>query len=330
MRPAVTRLSRPLALGLAGGLLAAVTGCAGSDGSPEAAASTSPATPASTPAVTSAVLASPGADSAARAARAGVTKVLVFMVENHSLGQMRAGMPRTYAFASRHAYATGYRAIRHPSLPNYIAIAAGSTMGVADDGDPSAHHLRGNNVFRQALRSGHTAKVYAESMPRRCALTNRGRYAVRHNPWTYFSGPRDRAACRRYDVNARRLARDSAAGALPNVGFVIPDVIDDAHDGTLAQADAWISRQIGILTAGPDWRAGRLAVVVSADEDDRHSGNRVLTLVATRAQAPRVVRRPLSHYSLTGFLEDVLHVRHLREARSAPSLAKAFRVRIAS
>jgi acid phosphatase len=257
-----------------------------------------------------------------------VTKVLVFMVENHSLAQMRAGMPKTYAFASRHAYATGYRAIRHPSLPNYIAIAAGSTLGVADDADPSSHRLPANNVFRQAIRSGHTAKVYAESMPRRCAATNSGRYAVRHNPWTYFSASRDRAACRRYDVRASRLRHDAAAGTLPNVGFVIPDIVDDAHDGTLAQADAWISRQIGTLTAGPDWRAGRLAIVVTADEDDRHSGNEVLTVVATKGQPRRVVSSPLDHYSLTGFLEDVLHVRHLRQARSAPSLARAFGVRV--
>ncbi|MFI2707396.1 alkaline phosphatase family protein, partial [Nocardioides sp. CER28] len=256
----------------------------------------------------------------------GVTKVLVFVVENHSLAQMRAGMPKTYGFASRHAYATSYRATRHPSLPNYIAIAAGSTLGVADDANPSAHRLTGNNVFRQARRSGHTAKVYAESMPRPCTLTNSGRYAVRHNPWTYFSSAQDRAACRRYDVPATRLAHDAATGALPNVGFVIPDVIDDAHDGTLAQADSWISHQIDVLTAGPDWRAGRLAIVVTADEDDRHSGNKVLTVVATPDQRPQVVRTPLSHYSLAGFLEDVLHVRHLRQARTAPSLAKAFGV----
>jgi acid phosphatase len=257
-----------------------------------------------------------------------VTKVLVFVVENHSLAQMRAGMPKTYAFASRHAYATSYRAIRHPSLPNYIAIAAGSTLGVADDANPSAHRLTGNNVFRQAIRSGHSAKVYAESMPRRCALTNSGRYAVRHNPWTYFSAPRDRAACQKYDVRARRLVHDSAAGTLPNVGFVIPDIVDDAHDGTLAQADRWISRRIGTLTAGPDWRAGRLAIVVTADEDDRHSHNLVLTVVATKHQPRRVVSTPLNHYSLTGFLEDVLGVRHLRHARSAPSLAKAFGISV--
>ncbi|GAA1958252.1 hypothetical protein GCM10009798_17300 [Nocardioides panacihumi] len=250
------------------------------------------------------------------------------MVENHSLAQMRSGMPRTYAFAARHAYATGYRAIRHPSLPNYIAIAAGSTLGVSDDANPSSHRLTGDNVFRQALRSRHTAKVYAESMPGRCALTSSGRYAVRHNPWAYFSAPADRAACRKYDVSATRLAADSAAGTLPNVGFVIPDVVDDAHDGTLAQADSWISRQIGTLTAGPDWRSGRLAIVVTADEDDRRSGNKVLTVVATKDQPRRVVTSPLTHYSLTGFLDDVLHVGRLRNARTAPSLARAFGLQV--
>jgi acid phosphatase len=250
------------------------------------------------------------------------------MVENHSLAQMRAGMPKTYAFAAQHAYATDYTAIRHPSLPNYIAIAAGSTMGITDDADPSSHRLTGDNVFRQALRAGRTAGVYADSMPGRCALSNSGRYAVRHNPWAYFSSPRDRAACLNHDLRATRLAHDAGAGTLPNVGFVIPDLIDDAHDGTLAQADAWISRQIGALTAGPDWKAGRLAIVVTADEDDRRSGNKVLTIVATERQPQRVVTTPLNHYSLTGFLEDVLGVPHLRNARSAPSLAKAFGVRI--
>lgn len=268
-----------------------------------------------------------GSASATARTPTGVSKVLVFMVENHSLAQMRAGMPKTYAFATRHAYATDYTAIRHPSLPNYIAIAAGSTLGVADDADPSAHRLTGTSVFRQARRHGKTATVYADAMPHRCALTNSGEYAVRHNPWAYFV--RDRAACRKHDVNARRLRHDAAAGTLPDVGFVIPDVLHDAHDGTLAQADRWISSRIAMLTAGPDWRAGRLAIVVTADEDDRHSGNRVLTVVATRGQTPRVVGSPLNHYSLAGFLDDVIGARRLRHARTAPSLAKAFGISVA-
>jgi len=269
---------------------------------------------------------SPSRAATARAEAPGVSKVIVFMVENHSLSEMRAGMPKTYAFARQHSYATDYSAIRHPSLPNYIAIAAGSTLGIADDANPSAHRLKGTNVFRQAKQRGRSSKVYADAMPHPCTLTNHGEYAVRHNPWAYFV--RDRVACRRHDVPATRLAHDAAAGTLPDVGFVIPDVMHDAHDGTLAQADRWISRRITTLTAGPDWTSGRLAIVVTADEDDTHHGNKVLTVVATHGQRPRVVRRPLDHYSLSGFLSEVIGAKPLRHAKTAPSLAKAFGVEV--
>jgi acid phosphatase len=236
-------------------------------------------------------------------------------------------MPKVYAFAKEHVHATDYSAIQHPSLPNYLAIVAGSTLGVNDDGPPSQHQLTQDNVFRQALTAGKTAKVYAESMPQPCALTDSGHYAVKHNPWAYFASPQDRAACQQYDVPATELPTDTAAGNLPNVGFVIPDLIDDAHDGTLTQADDWISTQIDTLTNGPDWNTGHLAIVVTADEDDKHSDNKVLTIIATKDQTPGVVTTALDHYSLTAFLEDVLHVPHLAEARNAPSLTDQSGVR---
>jgi len=72
-----------------------------------------------------------------------VTKLLVFVEENHSFDQMRAGMPYTASLAERYGHATDYHAIRHPSLPNYIAIAGGSTYGVTDDRLPPAHRLTG-------------------------------------------------------------------------------------------------------------------------------------------------------------------------------------------
>lgn len=253
-----------------------------------------------------------------------VTKVLVFVVENHSLSQMAASMPFVHGLAQQYAYATNYTAIRHPSLPNYLAIAGGSTFGVTDDRGPSAHRLRGPSVFSQARRAGRTVKVYAESAPRRCALANSGRYAVRHNPWTYFVA--DRTACRRYDVSTYSLGRDADAGRLPNVGMVIPNLIHDAHDGTLAASDAWIQKRVTRIQAGPDWQSGRLAIVITADEDDRRAGNKVLTVVASRYQSQRVVDTALNHFSLTRFIDDVAGVRYLRNAATAPSLTDAFGV----
>src|SRR4051794_32932992 len=59
-----------------------------------------------------------------------VSKVLVFIVENHSFDQMRTQMPYTFSLAEQYGYTTAYHALTHPSLGNYIAIAGGSTFGI--------------------------------------------------------------------------------------------------------------------------------------------------------------------------------------------------------
>ncbi|ABL81117.1 phosphatidylinositol-3-phosphate phosphatase [Nocardioides sp. JS614] len=257
-----------------------------------------------------------------------VSKVVVFIVENHSLDQMRDRMPFTYALATTYGHATGYTAMTHPSLPNYLAIVSGSTQGVTDDRNPEAHVLRGPTVLGKAVRAGHTAAVYAEGMPENCALTNGGtRYAVRHNPWTYFVD--ERSLCQQYDVALDALPSATTSGRLPTVSLVIPDLCNDAHDCSLASADAWLSKQITPLTEGPDWKSGHLAIVVTADEDDRHHGNNVLTLVANPALHGKVVTEPLNHLSLSRSLSEVSGSAPLNQAAGAPSLLSAFGLKTA-
>ena len=259
--------------------------------------------------------------------RPAITKVLVIVEENHSLTQMRLGMPYLYGVARRYGYATDYRAATHPSLPNYLAISGGSTLGVTDDEPPSAHHLHGPSVFGQAISKGKTARLYAESLPAPCATSNTGVFAVRHTPWAYFAD--ERVSCLRGSVaagtpTAGRLSGDIRAGALPTVGMLVPDLRHDAHDGTLAEADQWLEGWLPRLLAGPDYRAGRLAIVVTADEDDYTSVNRVLTVVIAPGVTHRVVATPLRHYSVTRLYAEVDGARPLRQATTAPSLAKAF------
>ena len=108
------------------------------------------------------------------------------------------------------------------------------------------------------------------------------------------------------------------------VGMVIPDLEHDAHDGTLAAADAWFKSLMTKVVAGKDWTSGHLAVVLTADEDDRASGNRVLTVVIHRSQQGHVVTDPLTHYSLTRLYDEVAQLPLLHQARTAPSMATAF------
>lgn len=264
----------------------------------------------------------PSSRATASAAPGGATKLLVFVVENHSLSEMRAQMPWTYDLGQQYGYASDFRAMTHPSLPNYLAVAGGSTFGVQDDNDPSAHPLSGPSVFGEALAHGRTARVYADAMPAPCTLTNSGTYAVRHNPWTYFTS--ERQDCASFDTPLGRFAGDVRAGRLPDAGMVVPDVCHDAHSCPLGTADTWMKQEIGLAMSGPDFRSGRLAIVVTADEDDGSQGNVVLTIVVHPSVRGVVATTPLSHLSLSRLYSEVLGVPPLRDAASAPSMSKAF------
>ena len=262
------------------------------------------------------------ASSSSSAPSGRVQKLMVVVVENHSLGEMRSQMPYVRSLANRYGYASHYSAETHPSLPNYLSIVGGSTFGVHDDGSPSVHPIAGKSVFGEAVRAGRATKVYADAMTQPCQTSPAGTYAVKHNAWAYFRS--ERSLCRRHDVPVRSLRYDARSGHLPTLGMVVPDLCHDAHDCPLGEADDWLRAHLGPLTRGPDWKAGRLAIVITADEDDDHHGNRILTVVADPALHHKVVTRPLDHYSLSRSYAQVAGVAPLRHARTARPLLQAF------
>jgi phosphatidylinositol-3-phosphatase len=257
-----------------------------------------------------------------------VTKVLVFVEENHSYSELKAQMPYTLGLAQRYGYATNYTATMHPSLPNYLAMAGGSRFGITNDYPPAKHPVNASSVFGRAISAGRTARTYAEGMPSNCAAKNSGLYAVRHNPWAYFTpSASERQQCLAYDVRETALAADISNGTLPTVGMVIPNVCNDAHNCSLATADAWFQSRMAKALAGPDFTAGRLAVILTADEDDRTQANTVLTVVVHPSLdgLGKVVSTSLTQYSTTRLLQDVGHsAPYLSNAANAPDLAAAF------
>ncbi|WP_407342668.1 alkaline phosphatase family protein [Pengzhenrongella phosphoraccumulans] len=307
-------------------VLATVGACAAGGQSPGAAqvelspapGSASTAAPSTAPTAT--VPATPGVT---------ITKVLTIVLENHGTDAVRAGMPDLMKLADTYGQTSRYRAETHPSLPNYLSMAGGSTFAVTDDAPPADHPVSGPSVFDLALAAGRTARTYAEGMPTNCALTKDGRYAVKHNPWAYFADASSRQACRVDDVPlgthaAGPLTDDIAAGTLPEVGMVVPDLCNDAHDCPLATADAWVDAWVTQVQQGPDWRAGRLAVVVTFDEAERSSDNTVLTVVAAPSLDGQVVDDALTHASWTRWMSDLVGSPAPNDAHDAPSLGAAF------
>ena len=121
-----------------------------------------------------------------------------------------------------------------------------------------------------------------------------------------------------HDVGLPAFASAVQRDALPDVGFLIPNLVHDAHDASLGAADAWLQQQLTPVLHSADFTSGRLVVVVTADEDDRHSGNVVLTSVLSTRLHHKVVAAPLTHYSLTRFIAQVL-----RPAAAGPGQDRA-------
>jgi acid phosphatase len=256
------------------------------------------------------------------------TKVLTVVEENHSYAQAKAGMPYLMSLAnSAHgSYSSNFHAIRHPSLPNYIAIAGGHTFEVSTDNEPIPSPQIGNapSVFGQALAKGLTAKTYAESMTTNCQATSGGGYAPKHNPWVYFGS--EASKCKRFDVPATSFLSDATNNRLPNVGMLVPNLCNDAHNCSLGKADNWLKARLPTVMKSTDYTSGRLTIVVTFDEDDRNtSTNQILTVVLNAGMAHRVSTTNLNLYSLTGYYEHVIGAPLLRNARTG--FAPAFGLR---
>jgi acid phosphatase len=256
-------------------------------------------------------------------------KVMVILEENHSQAEAITLMPHLASWAATYGKATAYTAATHPSLPNYLAIAGGSTFGVADDNPPSSHPISGDSVFDQTVNLGLRAKTYAEGMTSNCMQSNTGRYAVKHNPWAYFNGTAQRASCNASDVplgttSAGNLLNDINAGNLPNTGMMIPDLCNDAHDCPLTTADDWLGGWVPKLMAGPDYTSGNLTIVITFDEDDSSAGNNIAFVAIDPRLNSKVVTDAANHYSLTRWLDANVGAPLLRNAATASDLRTAF------
>lgn len=256
-------------------------------------------------------------------------KVLVVVEENHGQTAALTDMPYLASLAHGYARTTAYSGVAHPSLPNYLAIAGGSTFGVTDDRDPARHPVSGPSVFDQAIAAHQTARTYAEGMPSPCALTGSGRYGVKHNPWAYFTDPSSRANCRQFDVpagspTAGALRKDVDSAALPNVGLLIPDLCHDGHDCSLQQADDWLRSWLPVVMNGPDYLSGKLAIIVTFDEDSGTDANSVLTTLVSPYVSHTSSSAPFTHYSLSRSLSELTGSAPLHAAAGAPPLLAAF------
>ena len=264
--------------------------------------------------------------------------LFVVVMENRSYAAAMSD-PTVAAIARRGALFTNYYAVAHPSLPNYLAIAGGSTFGVASD--CVTCYVSANNLGHQLTAAHVTWAAYLEGAPRPCFLDPYGGsdYAAKHNPFRYFDDVRaSRSACahlRPLTDLAPTLARPAAS--VPQFVWVTPNLCHDGHDCSTAAAAAWLTSFVDEVTSSPAYRAGA-ALVITWDEGDGSAGltpsgrasstgggGQVPAIVLSTSTRPGThVDAARNHYSLLATVEDLFGLTRLGHARGARTLSAAF------
>lgn len=214
--------------------------------------------------------------------QATFSHVVIVVEENHSYSEVmgNTSMPYFNQLASQYSVAAQYFANAHPSLPNYFMLTTGQTETLDDNFSGT---ISDDNVVRELIKAGKSWKCYAESIPSQGYLQgDSGLYLRHHDPFTYLSDVQNDSSQAANIVPFTQFATDLANNALPQYSFVVPDVMDDAHDGTLAQADSWLQSNIAPLIANPAFQASGL-LIITFDEGDQsdlnHGGGQVATLI---------------------------------------------------
>ncbi|MET2827848.1 alkaline phosphatase family protein [Mesorhizobium shangrilense] len=209
--------------------------------------------------------------------------VVVVIMENHSFAQIFQAEAAAYLneLSKGGAVFDQSYAVAHPSQPNYFALFSGSTQNIHDDGE---HVVVAPNLASRLRSHGKTFAGYVEAgSPRK------------HNPWESFSDAKE------FEKPLTDFPLDYAK--LPAVSFVIPNLIDDMHDGTIKQGDTWLKTHLGGYA---NWsKKHNSLLVVTFDEDDSHTRNHIFTVFYGFGIEPGCYPEKIDHYGILRTIEDI-------------------------
>jgi acid phosphatase len=222
--------------------------------------------------------------------------VVIVFEENHSYSSVigNPAAPYINSLASAGQSFTNFFAISHPSQPNYIQFFSGVSNGVYDNVTPPDAPFSTPNLGAALINAGGTFTGYNEDLPYAGYTGDAsGNYVRRHNGpvnWQNDVNPTPSQLPSSLNQPFSAFPTTPAGfAALPSVSIVVPNLQNDMHDGTIAQADLWLSNNIDPYRAWADTHNSLL--IVTWDEDDHTQNNQIPTIFVgpmVRSGAPAV------------------------------------------
>ena len=235
-------------------------------------------------------------------------------------------MPWLVGEGTTYGHATSYFTDSSGSLLDYLWLSSGSchsdpattncnpsklpanTNSYGCTGGGCANTILDNNIFREMIANGISWKLYAESIPSVGFMgtqSSDGLYVKRHNPAAWYSDIVNSSAQQQKMVPFSQFATDMANNALPRYSIIIPNLNDDAHNGTPQQADNWLQTNVAPVLNQPFFQTGGDGLlIVTFDNGDGDAAGQVYTALI----GPKVIRGTASatHYMHENALGTIL------------------------
>ena len=142
-----------------------------------------------------------------------------------------------------------------------------------------------------------------------------GTYARKHAPWVAFSNV-PKSASRPFD------ALPASYDALPTVAFLIPNVDDDMHDGTIAAGDDWLATHLKALVA---WADAHDTLIVLTWDEGFDASNTIPTILYGPMVKPGRYAERIDHFNVLRTLEDAYGLARTGKAATAAPLSDCWR-----
>ncbi len=234
------------------------------------------------------------------AARAPFNHVVIVIEENHGFTQVIGDPAAPYinSLASSGALFTSFYGLTHPSQPNYLHFFSGSNQGVFDNNVPAGIPFSTANLGSALASAGATFVGFSEDLPAPGSeVAGSGAYVRRHNPWVNWQSDTPGPNQLPPSANQPFTAFPADFALLPSVSIVVPNLINDMHDGTIAQADAWL---VSHIKPYADWAVTHNSLLIVAwDEDGFAQRNRIPTIFYGASVVP-------GESEVTGTLHNLL------------------------
>ena len=258
--------------------------------------------------------------------------VLLVVEENHSYSEVigNSSMPYLNSLTTQYGLATQYYANTHPSIGNYFMLTTGQLIS---NDDSFSGTVSVDNIVRQLLAAGKTWKSYAESIPSPGYTGGDSYpYAKRHNPFAYITDVVNSSTQVNNLQSLTQFNQDLANGQLPNFSFLVPNLLDDAHDGTLQLADQWLKTYIAPVISSSAFQKDGLLIIVfdEGDAGDSTNGGGHIAAVIVSPEAKQGFQSTTlyQHQSTFRLILEGLGVPNVTNypgaASNAPSMAEFF------